>query len=154
MQTTGHKKTKAMRGKNWAVEAIADLCMVEIQNFLIVPQVWERNKPQMRPLREPKGEIVGCYAVAQRSLIVSQKTLRTYARKNEIIFREWMEQLEQAKVVSGIDRRTLTAGTDLPGAPVVCTIIDMTCPELATADSKITSTKDADPTNVTPFRRQ
>jgi len=154
MKDTARVKTKSVKSGNWPVEALGDFCMKEMQKFIIVAQTWYPNKPNIKMIREVKGEVIGCYAIAERRLTVTLNALRAYARKNEIVFRDWYAQLEEAKIVSGVDRRTITAGTELPSMPVVCTHIDMTCPDLAEIDVKIVGIKpDADPTNITPFRR-
>src|SRR5260370_26732171 len=111
---------KGKRGEfaagDWAADAVADFILCENINFLIIATQWKKGGPRIRPVREPRGKLSGCYAIAERRLLLAVSALRSYAIENEIPFREWIEILQRRGAASQIDRRTLTAGTDVPEA--------------------------------------
>lgn len=151
---TAKRRGEAFGPVNWDIEAVADFIMEENQNFLIVPTEWKRGTPRIRPSREPKGKMSGAYATFERRLWISVQALREYAVKHEHPFREWMNLLMKRGVMTqDVFRRSLTSGTDIPGAMINVVELNMGHVELHGADHAIGMAPSDDTTNVTPMRR-
>jgi len=138
---------------DWPSESIADFILGENINFLIIPSLWKRGGPRVRPTREPRGKLSGTYAILERRLALSVNAMRDYAIENEVPFREWVEILQRRGAASAIDRKSLTAGTDVPGAQMNVIELDMAHPTLAGADTRLSIQPGDDLTNVTSLRR-
>jgi Domain of unknown function (DUF927) len=149
----GHSGALGYIGADWAGEALSDFILLENINFLVVANVWRRGMARMRPLREPRGKLSATYAVSERRLTVSVNALRGYAIEKEIPFREWIETLQRKKCCGQIERKTLTAGTDVPGAVLSTLDFEMSHEALAGADTQLSIQPGDDTTNVTPIRR-
>jgi hypothetical protein len=152
MVRTGTKHYAMDDTEDWAAAAVADFCLEQNQNFVVLPHFAPRGK-RVLPVREPKGQITGCFAVAENELLVSMRALRTYAIKNEIPLRKWLENLQDRSICSDISYRALTGGTAIPTAQTTVVTLLMAHEALAGANQNITMDVEEDESNVTPLRR-
>lgn len=156
--SSARPKMRGMRDEiiagDWVSEAVADFILLENSNFVVIPNSWKRGAPRMRPQKEPKGKISGCYAVLDRKLLLSMNAMRLYAVENEIPFREWIEILQRRGACSEIDRRSLTAGTDIPGAQLNVVELDMGHETLNGVDKNLSLQPGDDTTNIVTMNRR
>ena len=145
----GRADFKAPKEGNWPFEALSDFINVEAGNILVVPGPWKKNM-FMKAIREPRGKIVARFEVSTNALIIARDAMREYATNNELPFREWTHLLEKRHVILNQDKRTLTAGTDLPGGQIPAIEINLKHHLMAGIETQIAV--QGDPTNVTPMR--
>jgi phage anti-repressor protein len=139
--------------QDWVAESISDFCLVENQNFVVLPHLWIKGEPRIRAFREPRGQISGSYLAEERQLLVPVRSLRLFAVKHEIPYRKWLEALQERGIASEITYKSLTAGTDIPCAQGPMVTIDMTHESLAGANKNISVDPERQESNVTPLRR-
>lgn len=85
--------------------------------------VWDRYKPktQARVIQRPNNRIALRYEVEPKRLFISETIFRDWAMKKQISPRVVLDLLEKNQVIVGRKRGiTLSAGTDIPGAQVMC----------------------------------
>ena len=153
MTKAGRKQSKFYTVQDWVAESISDFCLVENQNFVVLPHLWIKGEPRIRAFREPRGQISGSYLAEERQLLVPVRSLRLFAVKHEIPYRKWLEALQERGIASEITYKSLTAGTDIPCAQGPMVTIDMTHESLAGADKNISVDPERQESNVTPLRR-
>lgn len=146
------KETKQVSDRDWSIEALGDFMLLESANILVLPKEWIKGT-MVRPLRTPVREIVGCYMLQERKLAITVNRLRSFAVEREIPFREWMRVLTRKGAMGQVERKNLSAGTDIPGAMTSVVTIAMSHPELSGLDANMAMQPDDDTTNVVPIKR-
>lgn len=88
------------------------------KNILRVQHPWRHQMPAQKPLFEPKDEVLGRFEQKTNELVLSREAMRKYAVEHELPYREWITKLIRTDILTVMEKRTLTAGTDLPGGQV------------------------------------
>ena len=151
MKENGKKEHKLRDPDTQFSQFLSEFISEENQNFLYLPHEWKRGQPRLRPLREPKGKLLGSYFVGDQLLVVSATALRTFSIKREIPFNDWMAVLRKHGCATDIHQHIIGAGTDLPPMSVNAITFNMAHETLG---GVLPISKDDDPTNVTPLHRR
>ena len=114
----------AVAQADWALPALAEFLNESIGNALVVPDAWIPSQT-MRPIQEPRNKLTVRYELKTRRMLIAASALREYLIKRELSYREFINVLEQAKVITRKKlQATLGAGTGIPGGQVWCVEIN------------------------------
>jgi len=103
-----------------ATQVFGDFLGEHHSEVVIVHDAWKRHAPAITPISKPShGRISMRVEIKPRRLYISDSVFRAWCLKRTISYRATVEALRQEKVIIGPTRnRTLTAGTEIPGAQV------------------------------------
>ena len=76
------------------------------------------------PIREPRGELMTRYEPDTKLLFISTKALREWCSENQISYKMVCADLQKAKIIKGIIKKSMSKGSDMTTPSVFALMID------------------------------
>jgi hypothetical protein len=96
-------------------------------NMLIVKSTSDKRSGLFEvPIREPRGELMTRYEPDTKMLFISTKALREWCSENQISYKMVCADLQKAKIIKGIVKKSMSKGSDMTTPSVFALMIDCT----------------------------
>lgn len=94
-------------------------------NMLIVKSTVDKRAGLFEaPIREPRGELMTRYEPDTKMLFISAKALREWCSENQISYKMICADLQKAKIIKGIVKKSMSKGSDMTTPSVFALMID------------------------------
>jgi hypothetical protein len=125
-----------------AVASFGGFINAHLGETLIVPDRFKPRAQRMVPIKVPVNRLSIRYEIATNRVFIAESTFREWAITKGMSPRHIIEALERGKVVLAKKRLvTLSAGTNIPGAQVLCIEVNASHPVMS---GLVTSVEDLD----------
>jgi hypothetical protein len=115
-----------------AINALGEFINEHLGEMLVVRHEWRPRKERMTPIVRPQHRLSIRYEIEPQRVFISESVFREWALKKQLSPRSVVETLEKTLVVTNRKRGiTLSAGTDIPGAQVMCIEINAAHPTMS-----------------------
>jgi hypothetical protein len=96
-------------------------------NMLIIKSTADKRSGLFEaPIREPRGELMTRYEPDTKLLFISTKALREWCSDNQISYKMICADLQKAKVIKGIVKKSMSKGSDMNTPSVFALMFDCT----------------------------
>ena len=123
-ELTGQRQQGAISGRTPLEQAIGALGAFINEHYgetLAVPDRWRPKQARMLPLLKPSHKLTIRYEIGPQRVFISEGAFREWAVKKQMSPRTLLATLKDNGVIIDYRRNvTLSAGTDIPGARVLC----------------------------------
>lgn len=115
-----------------AVATFGGFINAHVGETLIVPDKFRPRQQRMVPILRPHNRLSIRYEIAPGRVFIAENTFRDWAVEKGLAPRQVLEVLEKHGVVVARRRQiTLSAGTDIPGAQVLCIEVNASHPVMS-----------------------
>lgn len=122
-----------------AINALGEFINEHLGEMLVVRHEWRPRKERMTPIVRPQHRLSIRYEIEPQRVFISESVFREWALKKQLSPRSVVETLEKTLVVTNRKRGiTLSAGTDIPGAQVMCIEINAAHPTMSGLVASVT----------------
>ena len=122
-----------------AINALGEFINEHYGETLVVRDMWRPRANRQTPLLKPHHKISLRYEIEPQRMYIAESVFRDWAIKKQMAPRSILETLEKAMVVTSRKRGiTLSAGTDIAGAQVICIGINMAHPVMSGLVASVT----------------
>jgi len=118
----------ALTPEQHATQVLGNFLSEHQSEVIIVHDRWRPQSPPITPISKPThGRISMRLEIKPQRLYISEQVIRDWCYKKVISYRAILNGLSKAKIMmSKGNNRTLTAGTNIPGAQMMVLEIDLT----------------------------
>lgn len=104
-----------------AISEFGEFINAHYGEMLVVSDRWRPREPRMVPFLKPHNRLSMRFEIKPQRLLISEAAFRNWAVDRGVSPRVVLDTLEQHQVIVARKRGvTLSAGTDIPGAQVMC----------------------------------
>jgi len=122
-----------------AINALGEFINEHYGETLVVRDMWRPRANRQTPLLKPHHKISLRYEIEPQRMYIAESVFRDWAIKKQMAPRSILDTLEKAMVVTSRKRGiTLSAGTDIAGAQVMCIGINMAHPVMSGLMTSVT----------------
>jgi len=126
-----------------AINALGEFINEHIGEMLVVKDMWRPRKERQHPIVRPQHRIAMRFEIEPQRVFISESVFRDWMIKKQMSPRSVIEQLAKSMVITNPRRGiTLSAGTDIPGAQVMCVEINAAHPVMSGLVASVTELRD------------
>ena len=115
-----------------ATNALGEFINEHLGEMLVVRKAWRPRQEKQTMIVRPQHRLSIRYEIEPQRVFISETVLREWMLKKQFSPRTVIDTLEKAMVVTNRRRGiTLSAGTDIPGAQVMCIEINANHPSMS-----------------------